>query len=167
MTIKQMQDTLVVTWNHDYYMCRNFTISLNGTDVPECTNITALNCTVMGFQPGMSYNVTVSTTEFLQKSEDISKFITTMTLEQTPNQIPSMHATNFLHTNFNPAVYSHCSQFDMYVFSGFCSLDPGSCIGLGIGISILLALVLLALFMLCVIYRVKYSARGTLSCTDC
>lgn len=85
-----MQDTLIVTWNHDYYMCRNFTISLNGTDIPECTNITALNCTITDFQPGKSYNVTISTTESLQKFEDVSKFITTMTLDQTPDQTPGM-----------------------------------------------------------------------------
>ena len=58
-----MQSTLYVKWDHDYYLCRRFTVYLNGSAVPECTNITALNCTIKNLNYGVQYLVQVVATE--------------------------------------------------------------------------------------------------------
>ena len=58
-----MRNTLHVQWNHDYYLCRKFTVYLNDTAVRECTNITALNCTVRSLNDGVQYSVKVVATE--------------------------------------------------------------------------------------------------------
>ena len=59
-----MQNTLYAQWKHDYYLCRNFTVYLDDTAVPGCTNITALNCTIENLDTGMLYEVRVVATEF-------------------------------------------------------------------------------------------------------
>ena len=64
LVVTATQDTITVKWNHDYYLCRNFTIYLNDNAVPECTNITALNCTIENLDTGMLYEVRVVATEF-------------------------------------------------------------------------------------------------------
>lgn len=56
----QKMNELHVTWDHDYYLCRSFNVSLNGTVVPECTRLRAtLSCITTSFQPGMRYNIKV------------------------------------------------------------------------------------------------------------
>ena len=72
-----MQDTLYVQWDHDYYLCRNFTIYLNGTAVPECTNISALNCTIQRIEADVQYELTVVSTELGTKNSTVSRMITT------------------------------------------------------------------------------------------
>ena len=58
-----MRNTLHVHWDHAYYLCRKFAIYLNDTAVPECTNITALNCTIGSLNDGVQYLVKVVATE--------------------------------------------------------------------------------------------------------
>lgn len=64
LVITAAQDTLYVKWDHDYYLCRNFTIYLNGAAIRECTNITALECTIRNLDTGVIYEVRVVATEF-------------------------------------------------------------------------------------------------------
>ena len=66
LVVTATQDTITVEWNHDYYLCRNFTIYLDDTAVPECTNITALNCTwsIENLDTGMPTEVKVVVTGF-------------------------------------------------------------------------------------------------------
>ena len=62
MCVQQMQNTLTVQWNHDYYWCLNFTVYLNDAAVPGCTNITALNCTIENLDHGIHYNIKLAAT---------------------------------------------------------------------------------------------------------
>ena len=64
-------------WDHDYYLCRNFTIYLNETAVPECTNISALNCTIQRIEAGVQYELRVVSTELGTKNSTVSRMITT------------------------------------------------------------------------------------------
>lgn len=79
--IVQLRNTLNVQWDHDYYLCRNFTIYLNGTVVHGCTNITALNCTIGNLGAGMMYEVRVVATESDTEPIEATTLITT-TLDQ-------------------------------------------------------------------------------------
>ena len=76
--IKPIWNTLHVQWKHDYYLCRNFTIYLDDTAVPECTNITALNCTIRNLNDGVQYEVKVAATELDTKPVTISQNVTTL-----------------------------------------------------------------------------------------
>ena len=58
-----MRNTLHVHWDHDYYLCRKFTVYLDHTAVQECTNITALNCAIGSLNDGVQYLVKVIATE--------------------------------------------------------------------------------------------------------
>ena len=73
-----MQNTLNVQWDHDYYLCRNFTVFLNDTAVPECTNITALNCAIRNLDAAVGSEVTVVATESDTKPINISLTVTAL-----------------------------------------------------------------------------------------
>ena len=87
--VVQVMNELIVTWAHDFHLCREFTVSLNGTKVPNCTNMEGtLNCTIRNVQLGVSYKVTVTATEEGTVSRTASKFITTSlpTTEKPPRR---------------------------------------------------------------------------------
>lgn len=75
-----MQDTLHVQWDHDYYLCRSFTIYLDGAAVPKCTNITALDCTMVigNLDAGVMYEVKVVATESDTEPIEASEMIATL-----------------------------------------------------------------------------------------
>ena len=65
LVVAATQDILTVEWYHEYYLCRNFTVIFDDNVVPECTNITALNCTIRNRDIGKVYQVVrVVSTEF-------------------------------------------------------------------------------------------------------
>lgn len=63
LDIGPTENMLDIQWDHDFHLCRNFTIYLNDTAVPYCTNITALNCTIRDLDTGETYDVAVVATE--------------------------------------------------------------------------------------------------------
>ena len=73
-----MQNALHVQWHHDYYLCRNFTIYLGNLTVPECTDITALYCTIKNLDAGVQYVVRVVATEPGLQPISISQTVTTL-----------------------------------------------------------------------------------------
>ena len=73
LVIAATQDMITVKWDHDYYLCRNFTVILDDTVVPGCSNITALNCTIRNLDIGKVYEViTVVSTESCTNSIESS-----------------------------------------------------------------------------------------------
>ena len=71
-------DTLIVKWDHEYHLCRNFTVYLNDEAVPECTDIKIMNCTIGNLEAGVTYKVTVNATETGTEPITISRLISTM-----------------------------------------------------------------------------------------
>ena len=70
-------NTLYVCWDHDYYWCHNFTVYLNDNAVSECTNITALNCTIRGLDAGTKYNVSIVAIESDTEPIEATRIATT------------------------------------------------------------------------------------------
>lgn len=88
LTVKQMQNMLIVTWNDDFHLCRNFTVSLNGSEVTHCTNMQALtSCNVTFNETGASYNITVRTTESVQMLGDVSMLVSTVIILDQPSGV--------------------------------------------------------------------------------
>lgn len=86
LTVKQIQNMLIVTWDDDYHLCRNFTVFLNGSEVTHCTNMQALtSCNVKFTEAGASYIVTVHTTESFQMIGNVSKLVTTVITVDQPS----------------------------------------------------------------------------------
>ena len=73
-----MQNTLNVQWNHDYYLCRKFTVYLNDSAVHQCVNIVSLACIIQDLKASTTYLVTVNTTESGIKSSGVSRTVSTL-----------------------------------------------------------------------------------------
>ena len=76
LTYERMQNTLIVWWDHDYYLCRNFTVYLNDIVVSDCTNITTSNCEIRNVDAGLHYEVTVVAAESDTKPVNASLTVT-------------------------------------------------------------------------------------------
>ena len=81
LNFEPMQNTLSVQWDHDYYLCHNFTVYLNDTAVPECTNITVLNCAIKNLDTAVGSEVTVVATE--SNTEPVNASLTVTALDIT------------------------------------------------------------------------------------
>ena len=87
--VEQEMNELVVTWAHDFYLCREFTVSLNGTKVPNCKDVRgALNCTIGNVQLDVSYKVTVTATEEGTESRTASRIYSPSSPHITPSPSP-------------------------------------------------------------------------------
>lgn len=78
LIIKPMLNALDIQWDHDFHLCRNFTVYLDGAAVPECTNIAAMNCTIENLDAGVQYEVNIVATESYTGPVEISQTVTTL-----------------------------------------------------------------------------------------
>ena len=81
LAITPTENALNVQWDHDYYLCHNFTVYLNDTAVPECTNITVLNCAIKNLDTAVGSEVTVVATE--SNTEPVNASLTVTALDIT------------------------------------------------------------------------------------
>ena len=87
LNIEPLQKTLNVQWDHDYYLCRNFTVYLNETAIPECTSIITLNCTIRYLDAAIGYKVTVVATESDTKPVIASRTVTALDITSIGSSI--------------------------------------------------------------------------------
>ena len=71
-----MRNALNVQWEHEFPLCRDFTVYLNGSTV--CTDVAALmSCTIRDLEAGVMYNVTVVANESFAHPIQDSKLVNT------------------------------------------------------------------------------------------